>query len=161
MPSFPLVFILFYVLLWTFWNKEVEGSLVSSIPKPLSNISILHWFILRKISVISREHAQCKIYLAKMAHLCLSTYASVCLFMPCCMACESLVLWPGVEPRPSAVKVLSPQHWTATELNQSWIYMSKRHWQRVQICWQNTLIFQNVELNRPEEHGIILKLVYN
>ena len=31
------------------------------------------------------------------------------------MASEILVLWPGIEPRPSVVKAPSPSHWTARE----------------------------------------------
>ena len=32
------------------------------------------------------------------------------------MTCEILVPWPGIEPRPSAVKVRSPNHWTARKV---------------------------------------------
>ena len=31
------------------------------------------------------------------------------------MACGILVPWSGIEPGPSAVKVWSPNHWTAKE----------------------------------------------
>ena len=37
-------------------------------------------------------------------------------FWLCCAACRILVPWPGVEPRPTAVKALSPNHWTTREL---------------------------------------------
>ena len=36
-------------------------------------------------------------------------------FLPCCTACRILVLWPGIEPRPSAVKAWSPNYWTTRE----------------------------------------------
>ena len=36
-------------------------------------------------------------------------------FWPCLEACEILVPQPGIEPRPSAVKALSPNPWTARE----------------------------------------------
>ena len=36
-------------------------------------------------------------------------------FWPYCMACRILALWPGIEPRPSAVKAQSPNHWTTRE----------------------------------------------
>ena len=32
---------------------------------------------------------------------------------PCHAACRIIIAWPGVEPGPSAVKALSPNHWTA------------------------------------------------
>ena len=31
------------------------------------------------------------------------------------MACQILVLWPGIEPVSSAVKAWSPKHWTTKE----------------------------------------------
>ena len=37
-------------------------------------------------------------------------------FWPRCEACGILVPQPGIEPAPSAVKVPSPNHWTAREL---------------------------------------------
>ena len=37
-------------------------------------------------------------------------------FWPWPMACRILVPPPGIEPRPSAVKALSPNHWTAREV---------------------------------------------
>ena len=36
-------------------------------------------------------------------------------FWPHCTACGILVPWPGIEPMPSVVKVLSPYHWTTRE----------------------------------------------
>ena len=33
----------------------------------------------------------------------------------CHVACGILVPWPGIEPRPSAVKAQSPNHWTTRE----------------------------------------------
>ena len=40
----------------------------------------------------------------------------VFLFLASCMVCGILVSWPASEPGPSAVKALSPNHWTAKEL---------------------------------------------
>ena len=37
---------------------------------------------------------------------------------PCCTACRLLGTHPGIEPGPSAVKVWSPNHWTAREFPQ-------------------------------------------
>ena len=36
-------------------------------------------------------------------------------FWPRHVACRILVPQPGIEPRPTAIKVLSPNHWTARE----------------------------------------------
>ena len=36
-------------------------------------------------------------------------------FWPYCEACGILIPWPVTEPQPSAVKVLSPNHWTTRE----------------------------------------------
>ena len=36
------------------------------------------------------------------------------IFWPCCMACVTLVPWPGIDPWSSAVKVQSPDNWTAS-----------------------------------------------
>jgi hypothetical protein len=36
-------------------------------------------------------------------------------FWPHCSACGLLVPQPGIEPRPSAVRVLSPNHWITRE----------------------------------------------
>ena len=33
-----------------------------------------------------------------------------------CMVCRNLAPWAGIEPRPSAVKAVSPNNWTAREL---------------------------------------------
>ena len=38
---------------------------------------------------------------------------------PCRVACGILVLLPGIEPGPSAVKAWSPNHWTAREFPQN------------------------------------------
>ena len=40
-------------------------------------------------------------------------------FWPCLTACGILVPWPGIEPRPLAVKSLSPNHWNAREFPHS------------------------------------------
>ena len=37
------------------------------------------------------------------------------IYWPCCMACGISVPPPGIEPRPLAVKVPSPNHWTSRE----------------------------------------------
>ena len=37
-------------------------------------------------------------------------------FWPCSVAYGILFQQPGIEPRPSAVKVLSPNHWTTKEV---------------------------------------------
>ena len=36
-------------------------------------------------------------------------------FWPHCTACGILIPWPGIQPGPMAVKVQSPNHWTARE----------------------------------------------
>ena len=43
-------------------------------------------------------------------------YLFVCLFMLCRVACGILVPRPGIEPRATAVKARSPNHWTAREV---------------------------------------------
>ena len=40
-----------------------------------------------------------------------------------CTACGILVLWPGIEHRPSAVRAQSPNHWTAREFPMPFIYL--------------------------------------
>ena len=45
-------------------------------------------------------------------------YLFILFFWPCHTACGILVPRPGIEPRPSAVKVWSPNHWTAREFPQ-------------------------------------------
>ena len=35
------------------------------------------------------------------------------IYWACCVACGILVPQPGIKPRPLAVKVQSPNHWTA------------------------------------------------
>ena len=37
------------------------------------------------------------------------------LFWLCCVTCGILAPWPGIEPRPLAVKAQSPNHWDARE----------------------------------------------
>ena len=41
-------------------------------------------------------------------------------------ACGILVPQPGIEPRPSAVKAWSPNHWTAKEFPSFIIFLNKR-----------------------------------
>lgn len=94
-PPFLLVCILSRVLLWALWNTEVEGQVLFHLHSTPSHIPVLHWFILMEISVISHEQTQCKIYLAKMAHL--FVYLRMCLsvYLCRCTACESLALDQG------------------------------------------------------------------
>ena len=55
-----------------------------------------------------------------MRFLCVCWF--VCLFWPCHMACGILVPQPGIEPRPSAVRARSPNHWITREFpnNEFW-----------------------------------------
>ena len=39
-------------------------------------------------------------------------FFSLSLFWPCLLACRTLIPWPGIEPRPKAVKALHPNNWT-------------------------------------------------
>ena len=41
------------------------------------------------------------------------------------MSCGILVPWPGIEPRSPAVKVQSPDHWTAREALLVFIFQFK------------------------------------
>ena len=43
-------------------------------------------------------------------------------FLPRCVASGILVPQPGIEPRPSAVKAWSPNHWTAREFASLFLY---------------------------------------
>ena len=43
-------------------------------------------------------------------------YTVLFFFLPRHAACRILVPQPGIEPRPLAVKVPSPNHWTAREV---------------------------------------------
>ena len=45
---------------------------------------------------------------------------------PCCLACRILVPWPGIKPRPLAVRPWCPNHWTAREF--PWIQFWKDKW---------------------------------
>lgn len=42
------------------------------------------------------------------------------IFWPCCVAYRILIPWPGIRAGPMAVKVPSPNHWTAREL--LWVF---------------------------------------
>ena len=42
-------------------------------------------------------------------------FVCVCVGWSCCMTFGILVLWPRIAPGPTAVKALSPNHWTAKE----------------------------------------------
>ena len=42
-----------------------------------------------------------------------------------CIACGTLVPWQGIEPRPTAVKTQSPNHWTAREFL-AWQFLKER-----------------------------------
>ena len=44
-------------------------------------------------------------------------------FWPYCEACGILVPWPGIEPGPPAMKVLTPNHWTTREVRVISLYM--------------------------------------
>ena len=46
----------------------------------------------------------------------LEKYFIIYIFWPPHMACGILVAQPGIEPRPSAVRAWSPNHWTAGEI---------------------------------------------
>ena len=46
------------------------------------------------------------------------------------MACGILVPQPGIEPRPSAVRVQSPNHWAAREFPDSIIFSGKNPTER-------------------------------
>ena len=49
--------------------------------------------------------------------VCECRWSCFLFFLPCCMTCGILVPWPGIEPGPSAVRVQSPNHWTAREFS--------------------------------------------
>ena len=49
-------------------------------------------------------------------HPCLPVSLLFVCFWPHNEACRILVPWPGIEPRPAAVKAPSPNHWTSREL---------------------------------------------
>ena len=50
------------------------------------------------------------------------------------MACGILVPSPGIEPRPSAVKAQSPNHWTARELPT--VGFRELTWGSREDCWE-------------------------
>ena len=112
----PLYLFSFMFYYGHFEAQKLRASLVSSIPNPLSTSQFCTDLFWRKSQSYLMNILNVKSIWQRWP-VSLSTYVSVCLFMPCCMAYESLAPWPGVGPRPSAVKVPSPQHWTATELN--------------------------------------------
>lgn len=74
---------------WAFLFNEYYLSSASSVPPPVE--SVLCPYLLSPISGL----------------FC---------FWLCCTICEILVPWPGIEPGPSTVKVLSPKPWTAREV---------------------------------------------
>ena len=47
--------------------------------------------------------------------VCECRWSGFLFFLPSCVTCGILVPWPGIEPGPSAVRVQSPNHWTARE----------------------------------------------
>ena len=46
-------------------------------------------------------------------------YSNFFSFFPHCATCGNLLAWPEIEPRPSAVRVWRPNHWTTREFPQS------------------------------------------
>ena len=54
-------------------------------------------------------------------------------------ACRILVLWPGIEHSPSAVKAQSLNHWTAKEVP-ALEFLTHRNWDnKAAECWGNLL----------------------
>ena len=65
---------------------------------------------------ISRGHGYTYVWLfLNILFMYLCMYVSIYLFWPRCTACGILVPQPGIEPRPLAVRVRSPNYWTARE----------------------------------------------
>lgn len=91
----PLSLFFFTFYYGHFETQKLRAVLYHLHPNPFPTSQFCTDLFWRKSQSYLVNMLNVKIYLAKMAHLCLSTYASVCLFTPCCMACESLVLWPG------------------------------------------------------------------
>ena len=54
------------------------------------------------------------------------------------MACRILVPWLGIEPRPMAVKALSPNHWTVREFPSN--LQQSKHWVLTTGLSENSLV---------------------
>ena len=78
------------------------------------------------MNILGSEGVEVKPETAKQTHKKSHEYDKICLdvvtlwflfffFWLCCMACGILVPQPGIKPRPTAVKALSLNHWTAKE----------------------------------------------
>ena len=63
-----------------------------------------------------------------------SSYVTFFFFWLQCTACKILVPWPGIKPGSTAVKVPSPNHWTAREVAVSFILTCIRS-QLTSVSW--------------------------
>ena len=77
------------------------------------------------------------------------------LFWLCLTACEILIPRPGIEPGPSAVKVQSPNHWTAREYPATALFLTAHNWKKL-TCpstseWINKLDINGLLLSTNKE----------
>ena len=81
----------------------------------IMTLVILDWkFTLLQYDVLLTNYVQINLLSEVLGHLHI--------YIPILEACGILVPWPGIEPGPSAVKVLSPNHWTIREFPCIWIF---------------------------------------
>ena len=87
-------------------------------------ILILVWFIATPVCFLLLFAWNIFTYLSVSTCVLSTAHSCCCRLGLCHTACEFFLLWPGIEPVPSAVKLLNPNHWTAREFPGSffWIY---------------------------------------
>ena len=75
----------------------------------------------------------------------------VCVCLPHCTAYGILVPWPGIKPRSSAAKALSPNHWTTREFPSQSLYSQRQPGiQQIELnrCWPKKLTVLTVDPER-------------
>ena len=121
------------------WCSNGKGhscaeSTLCGTPRPLCIVSIGRWhfnastFSQGTLSagipfLASQSEAERKNLATSVFSDCSGTLVCECrwscffFILPCCVTCGILVPWPGIEPGPSAVRIESPNHWTAREFS--------------------------------------------
>ena len=99
---------------WILQSRILEWVAISICKPPLNNFWSTVGYQIFSLKLIKEPVTKFTGFICLLLDIFFSPFFF--LFWLLCEACGIFVPWPGIEPRTMAVKVPSPNHWTAREL---------------------------------------------